>query len=109
VVGFAERQSAGDVRRSGPLFFPAEPMLTVGQEIRVVWRMTGSRDFSIDATGPDGTTVKPVWSPEPHGGSNWDRAGDEWGTGWVFPAAGCWKTTARRSIGSGYLIPRVAG
>jgi hypothetical protein len=103
-----ERQGAGDGATLWALFFPTQPLLTAGQEIKVVWRMTGSGDVSVSATGPDGAVVKPVWGPEPHGSSNWDRPGDEWGTGWVFPAAGCWTINVRRTSGSGYLVLRVA-
>jgi hypothetical protein len=103
-----ERQGASDDATLWALFFPATPVLSAGQEIKVVWRMTGSGDFSIGATGPDGTTVKPTWGPEPHTGSSFHRPGDEWGTGWVFPAAGCWTVSAKRTSGSGYLVLRVA-
>jgi hypothetical protein len=103
-----ERQGAGDGATLWALFFPTEPLLTAGKEIKVVWRMTGKGDFAISATGPGGAVVKPVWGPEPHGGSSWDRPGDEWGTGWVFPAAGCWTVSANRTSGSGHLVLRVA-
>jgi hypothetical protein len=104
-----ERQGVGDGATLWALFFPTEPVLAAGKEIKVVWRMTGSGDLSIRATGPDGTVVKPVWGPEPHGGSTWNRPGEEWGTGWVFPAADCWTVSAKRASGSGYLVLRVAG
>jgi hypothetical protein len=104
-----ERQGAGDGATLWALLFPTGPVLTAGKEIKVVWRMTGSGDFSVSATGPDGTVVKPVWGPEPHGGSSWNRPGGEWGTGWVFPTAGCWTVSAKRTTGSGYLVLRVAG
>ena len=103
-----ERQGAGDAATLWALFFPTQPVLTAGQEIKVVWRMTGSGDFSISAAGPDGAVVKPAWGPEPHGSSTWTRPGDEWGTGWIFPAAGCWTIRAKRTTGSGYLVLRVA-
>ncbi|MET7747360.1 hypothetical protein [Micromonospora sp. NPDC005367] len=83
-------------------------MLVAGRELKVVWRMTGSGDFAISATGPEGQVVKPVWGPEPHDSSNWERPGDEWGTGWVFPGAGCWTINATRTVGSGSLVLRVA-
>jgi hypothetical protein len=103
-----ERQGAGDGATLWALFFPTQPVLTAGQEIKVVWRMTGSGDFSISAAGPDGAVVKPAWGPEPHSSSTWTRPGDEWGTGWIFPAAGCWTIRAKRTSGSGYLVLRVA-
>lgn len=104
----SERQGAGDGVTLWALLFPSEPLLTAGKEMKVVWRMTGSGDFSISATGPAGTVVKPIWGPEPHGGSNWDRPGEEWGTGWVFPTAGCWTLNATRTSGTGSLVLRVA-
>ncbi len=103
-----ERQGAGDGATLWALFFPTQPELTAGQEIKVVWRMTGNGDFSISAAGPHGAVVKPVWGPEPHSSSTWTRPGDEWGTGWVFPTAGCWTVSAKRANGSGYLVLRVA-
>jgi hypothetical protein len=90
------------------MLFPTEPLLTAGKELKVAWRMTGSGDFSISATGPDGTVVKSIWGPEQHSGSTWDRPGDEWGTGWVFPTAGCWTLNATRTSGAGSLVLRVA-
>jgi hypothetical protein len=103
-----ERQGAGDGATLWALFFPTEPVLTAGKEIKVAWRMTGSGGFAIRATGPDGRVAKPDWGPEPHGGSTWHRPGDEWGTGWTFPVAGCWTVSVKRTSGSGYLVLRVA-
>jgi hypothetical protein len=103
-----ERQGAGDGATLWALFFPTQPVLTAGHGIKLVWRMTGSGDFSISATGPDGTIVKPVWGPEQHSDSTWHRPGEEWGTFWVFPTAGCWTVHATRTSGSGYLVLRVS-
>jgi hypothetical protein len=102
-----ELQGSGDGATLWALFFPTSPLLTAGQEIKVAWRMTGSGDLSISATGPGGRVVKPVWGPEPHGGSNWAEPGAEWGTGWVFPTAGCWTINAKRAVGAGRLVLRV--
>jgi len=107
--GWDERQGTGDGATLWALLFPTEPQLKAGHEIKIAWRMTGSGELSINATGPDGTVVKPVWGPEAHGGSNWNRPGGEWGTGWVFPSAGCWTIHAERTSGSGALALRVAG
>ncbi|AVT38983.1 hypothetical protein [Plantactinospora sp. BB1] len=91
------------------LLFPrGGPSLHSGREEKIVWRMTGSGSFSVQATGPDGVTVEPVWGPTRHDGSTWTRPGDEWGTGWNFPAAGCWTVRASRSSGAtGSLVLRV--
>lgn len=99
-------QGAGDGATLWAMLFSTTPR--TGTEIKVVWRMTGSGDFSISATGPDGKVIKPVWGPKLHGGSNWNRPGTEWGTGWVFPAPGCWTINATRTSGAGSLLLRVA-
>jgi hypothetical protein len=88
------------------LFFGGK--LTAGKEVKVVWRMTGTGDLTITATSADGKVVKPVWGPEAHSGSSYQRPGDEWGTGWVFPTAGCWTVNATRAVGKGALAIRVA-
>ena len=43
--------------------------------------------------GTDGTEHPLAWGPEEHGGSNYDRPGREWGTGFVLDAIGCWQLT----------------
>jgi hypothetical protein len=67
-----------------PVSIPAQ------REVKIVWRATGEGDLSLEATGPDGAIVLPDWGPDPHLGSNWARPGDEWGSGWTLPEAGCW-------------------
>ncbi|WP_319462743.1 hypothetical protein [Micromonospora sp. RTP1Z1] len=82
------------------LLFVDDNGLQAGREEKIVFRMTGRGALSIQAAGPGGT-VEPTWLEE-HGpgGSNWQRPGDEWGTGWIFPAAGCWTVTATRAGGA---------
>ena len=72
------------------------PPWQVGREVKVVWRMGGSGDFNVVARGPSGEIVPPTRGPTPHSGSNWDRAGSEWGTLFTFATAGCWALEARR-------------
>lgn len=67
-----------------PLTLPART------QIKIVWRATGKGGASFNAIGPDDQTIQPDWGPDPHGGSNWDRPGLEWGSGWTFPTTGCW-------------------
>ncbi len=67
----------------------------VSKEEKIVWRITGSRgDFTVQAQNDEGTIISPVWGPEYHESSTWERPGEEWGTGFNFPKAGCWKLTA---------------
>ncbi|HEY6540269.1 MAG TPA: hypothetical protein VIZ18_04995 [Ktedonobacteraceae bacterium] len=70
-------------------------------EVKIVWRMTGYYQFTIVALGPAGAQVSPSQGPAPHGGSNWNRPGDEWGTVFTFPVAGCWDLHATRGSASG--------
>ena len=44
---------------------------------------------------------------EQHGGSNYRRPGDEWGSGYRFPRPGCYRLTARRTVGSAEAWLRV--
>jgi hypothetical protein len=70
--------------RGKPISLPS------GEELKIVWRATGDGKITIDAEGPNGIRLASLFGPEPHGGSNWDRPGEEWGTGWLFPEPGCW-------------------
>jgi hypothetical protein len=111
----ATPQDAAEAHGGGPgtdlwaLFFFQETPLRRGVETKIVWRMTGAGELTMAATGPGGARTTPVWGPEAHGGSTWERPGDEWGTGWTFPAAGCWTITAKRATaGEATLTLRVA-
>jgi len=77
-------------------------------EVKIVWRMTGTGDFSIAAIGPSGMKVSPSQGPTQHEGSNWNRPGDEWGTVFTFPVAGCWDLHATRSNASGDVWFKIA-
>jgi hypothetical protein len=105
-AGQPERQGVGDGATLWALFFAHRAV--AGQEIKIAWRMTGAGDLTMDATGPDGKTTKPSWGPEAHGGSTYQRPGDEWGTGWVFPTEGCWTVNAARTTGKAHMTIRVA-
>jgi hypothetical protein len=78
-------------------------------EVKIVWRMTGSDDFAIVALSPAGMQVSPTQGPEPHLGSNWNRPGDEWGTVFIFPVAGCWDLHATRGNAFGDVWIKIIG
>lgn len=71
------------------LFFNSVPP-QAGKDLKVVWRMTGSGDIVFRVSDADGKTIPLVWGPEGHGSSSWDHPGNEVGTGFNFPHAGCW-------------------
>jgi hypothetical protein len=71
-----------------------------GDELKTIMRMTGSGDLVLNSTNGR-TRVGPTRGPDQHGGSNWERPGDEWGAIWSFPEAGCWQVHAQRTAVSG--------
>ncbi|TMR93693.1 hypothetical protein [Nonomuraea basaltis] len=102
--GFPEVQgTAEDAELWGLLFAKAPPPLPRGEEIKIVWRMTGEGPLQVRGVLPDGTRATLIWGPEAHGGSSWKRPGEEWGTGFVFPKRGCWKIELTRTRGSGHV------
>ncbi len=116
LAGFGStRLGAAGCNPASPLMFPEvrgtakgaelwgllfEP-LSAGKDIKIVWRMSGTGDLGVAATGPHGQVVQPAWGPEYHGSSNWDRPGMEWGTGFVFDEKGCWNLHLSRTDTSG--------
>jgi hypothetical protein len=85
----------------GLLMFPHPLPAQVGDQEKIVWRMTGTVwPLSLAAIGPDGTRHPLLWGPSAHqAGSNWPgkyKPGDEWGAGYVFTAPGCWDLRAVR-------------
>jgi hypothetical protein len=61
----------------------------VGEELKLVLKSTAGTTLT-SATAPDGTVRQPVWQ-QGHSGSNWERPGNEWGTGWQITEPGCWR------------------
>ena len=82
----------------GPVPIPAKV------DFKIVWRMTGNGDLTLRATGPGGAQLSPKEGPTEHGLSNWDKPGDEWGSSFNFPAAGCWDIHASRDDISGDVL-----
>jgi len=73
------------------------------EDEKIVWRITGESDtFEAQAQSEDRTTIQPIWK-EYHGGSNWHRPGQEWGTGFNFPTPGCWTITVTRGETTGTI------
>jgi len=74
----------------------SSPRFVAGQDTVIVWRATGTGVFGVIALDANGAQVPPKSGPDPHSGSNWQRPGDEWGTVFNFPHAGCWQLHVTR-------------
>jgi len=79
-----------------------------GEELKIVWRMTGSGPLRIAVVAPDGSARPLLFGPERHTGSSYHRPGDEWGTGFRFDTAGCWHIHLMRTDTSGDIWLDVA-
>ena len=107
-VAFGEIQ--GDMQSDGTLwallFFKA---VYVDAEAKIVWRITGEGgEFEAQAQSEDGTIIQPVWK-QYHESSTWERPGQEWGTGFNFPASGCWRITITYGETTGTISLDVLG
>jgi hypothetical protein len=86
----------------GLLFAGEPPVVVAGQQVKIVWRMTGTGALTASAHSGD-TAAQLTFGPEAHGGSNYVRPGDEWGTGWIFPTPGCWDVHLARGTLDGHV------
>jgi predicted acetyltransferase len=69
-----------------------------GDELKIVWRMTGKGPLKVSFTAPSGKRKALAFGPVAHGaGSSYQRPGDEWGTGFRFDTSGCWHIRLTRS------------
>ena len=105
-VAFGEIQ--GDMQSDGTLwallFFKA---VYVDAEAKIVWRITGEGgEFNAQAQSENGTIIQPIWQ-EYHESSTWERPGQEWGTGFNFPEAGCWTITVTYGETKGTIALKV--
>ena len=82
---------------------PGEEMLTVGRDIKVVFRLTGSGPAAAFIVSPDGERVELTGRLQPHTGSNFDRPGEEWGAFFEPDEPGCWELIVERGDTTGVL------
>ena len=80
--------------RSGEASSASQMSPIIGDQEKIVWRMTGTGALTLQAISPDGRQHPLACGPDTRGGSNWDKPGDEWGAGYVFTAPGCWDLCA---------------
>jgi hypothetical protein len=76
------------------------PPFKAGAPMKIAWHIAGTGSFVARAYSPGGRQAPPDWL-EPHGASNWDRPGNEWGTGFTLPSAGCWDIHVSRGSSFG--------
>jgi hypothetical protein len=79
-----------------------------GDDLKIVWRMTGEGDLAVSYLTPDDQPRELVFGPERHDGSSYNRPGDEWGTGFRFDQPGCWHIHLQRTTGDGDVWLTVA-
>jgi hypothetical protein len=68
----------------------------IGDQLKVVWRVTGRGPLRVVARDPSGRRHALAFGPEPHLTSSFRHPGREWGTGFTLDAPGCWTVTVRR-------------
>ena len=73
------------------LIMTPQPLTASNSMAKFVWRMTGRGNLTVAVTRPNGSTGVLAWGPELHGGSTYHRPGEEWGTGIILDAPGCWR------------------
>lgn len=80
----------------------------VNEDVKIVWRITGSGGLQLVTLDPNGRTHPLQWGPDPHGGSTYTRAGEEWGAGYRFTQPGCWTLRAIRGTASASVWLQIA-
>lgn len=73
------------------------PFVASADVKKIVWRASGSGELAVTVGRPDGESTSLTWGPEYHPDSNYDRPGDEYGSGLVTDQPGCWHLRFSRS------------
>jgi hypothetical protein len=109
-AGFTEVRGTSHAIQMWGLIMVAGPVqpLHVKEDVKIVWRITGSGPLHLATVGPDGRRHRLQWGPELHGGSNYNRPGDEWGAGYRFDRPGCWTLRATRGSSSASVWLKIA-
>jgi hypothetical protein len=80
------------------LLFARDGVFHAGTQARIVWKMTDGRgDIRLTAIHESGLQVGPVYGPiSRQTRSQWNHVGQEWGSAFIFPEAGCWRILVSR-------------
>ncbi len=89
--------TSSDGSAAGMLFLPHEPPIKAGEEVKIVWRVTGKGPLSLRYFDPSGAERRLTFGPAEHLDSNFNRPGDEWGAGSQFDQRGCWHIQLSRT------------
>jgi hypothetical protein len=97
-AGFPEvRGSSTRVRLWGLIMAErADQPVRVNEQVKIVWRITGSGELHLTSIAPDGRPQPLQWGPDLHLSSTYARPGQEWGSGYLFTQPGCWDLHANR-------------
>lgn len=98
VIGSVLQGTASSGVTAYGMLFSATPaaLPADGTTNKMVVRMTGAGELRAHLTSPDGSTRPLDWGPERHGGSTFQRPGEEWGVGFSFDLPGCWELDLER-------------
>lgn len=92
----------GDAANGELWVLPPGPVpLLVGNEVKVVIRITGAGELTASAEGPGGERVAPNQPLAAHASSDFARPGDEWGVFFTFDRPGCWTVLLDRGTTTG--------
>ena len=104
-LGFPEALATTPALDLWSLFLGGIP--AVKEEGKIIWRIGPSfqEPPHIIALGPHGQHLLPLFLQR-HTGSNWYHLGEEWGTGFNFPVAGCWDlhVTGGSTVGDVWIV-----
>jgi hypothetical protein len=106
-VGGPEVIGSGSAQMWGLVQAREFPLVASHDVVKIVWRMTGRGALKSVAYSYNGKHLRLAWGPEVHGASNYERPGIEWGAGYRFTRAGCYRLTARRATGTAVVWLRV--
>jgi hypothetical protein len=97
-AGFPEVEGSSNQIRLWGLIMADGPdnPLRVNEQVKIVWRITGSGELRLTSIAPDGGTHALQWGPDAHLSSTYRRPGEEWGAGYLFTQPGCWDLHAIR-------------
>jgi hypothetical protein len=95
------RGTSHDASLWGLALGPGRVPPRAGDELKIVWRMTGNGPLRVTFRAPDESITPLEFGPEPHAASSFDHPGDEWGTGFRFTSPGCWHIHLARTDTSG--------